>query len=495
MSDPKEEVARLSSLTKELRARLEEMESELARHRRPNEVLDRSEQRFRTIFDHSNDAIFLVDVGEDAILDVNDKACRMLGYSREELLGIPMSVIHPHEMGKVRAFARSVIEEKQGFTDELTCLTKSGTTLAAEISGSILQMEDRTCMIASVRDVTERNRLASENEYLNREIRRDLGFGSIIGDSPEMRAVLEQIEQVAPTDASVLVTGESGTGKELVARAIHEHSRRRERTLVRVNCASIPTELFESEFFGHVKGAFTSAVKDRPGRFELADRGTIFLDEIGEIPQRLQSKLLRVLQEGELERVGENRTRKIDVRIIAATNRNLAAEVEEGRFREDLYYRLSVFPIEVPPLRNRPQDIAPLAEHCVKELCKRLGKPNLRLSRDQIKLLGRQPWAGNVRELQNALERGAILAKGDQLVLDRPPGAPMTPSTGLPDRLLSGQINFAQFERQLLVLALQRNKGNQSQTAKMLGMSRRTVQYRIEKFAINRTEMQEERQR
>ena len=220
------------------------------------------------------------------------------------------------------------------------------------------------------------------------------------------------------------------------------------------------------------------------------------MDEIGEIPQQLQSKLLRVLQEGELERVGENRTRKVDVRIIAATNRDLAAEVKEGRFREDLYYRLSVFPIEVPPLRERPQDIAPLAEHCVKELCKRLGKPNLRLTRDQIKLLDRQPWAGNVRELQNALERGAILAKGDQLVLDfgRPPGALTTPSTGLLDRLLYGEINFEEFERKLFVLALQRNKGNQSQTAKMLGMTRRTAQYRIAKFGIDPTEMQEDRQ-
>ncbi len=461
-------------------------------HRRLEEALSKSERRFRTIFDHSNDAIFLVDVEQDAILDVNDKACRMLGYAREELLAVPMSVIHPHEMAKVRAFAQSVLREGNGFTDELTCLTKSGEILGAEISGSIFEMEDRTCMIASVRDVTERNRLALENQYLNDEIRAELRFGSIIGNSPEMRAVLEQIELVAPTDASVLITGESGTGKELVAHAIHQHSRRRKRALVRVNCASIPTELFESEFFGHVKGAFTTAVKDRTGRFEVADGGTIFLDEIGEIPLQLQSKLLRVVQEGEFERVGENRTRKVDVRIIAATNRNLEAEVEEGHFRQDFFYRLSVFPIDVPPLRERPQDIAPLAEHCVKESCKRLGK-NLTLTKDQVNLLERCPWPGNVRELQHVIERGAILAKGDQLVLDlgRPPAGRTSEGPTLLDRLLNTEINFENFERELLLLALRRNKGNQSQTARLLGMSRRTVQYRMTKFGIDPNEMQE----
>ena len=281
MSELQPEVAKL-------RERLAEMQSEVARSKQAEQDLRSSEKRLRTIFEHSNDSIFLVDVEHEAIIDVNRKACRMLGYSREELLSIPMSAVHPHEMPKVRAFAKLVFERGEGFTDELTCLTKSGKFLAAEMSGSIIEFEDRTCMIASVRDVTERNRLALENEYLSGEIREEARFGSIIGRSPGILKVLQQIEMVAPTDTTVLILGESGTGKELVSRAIHDNSSREKHAMVRVNCASIPTELFESEFFGHVKGAFTGAVTDRPGRFDLADRGTLFLDEVGEIPLGLQ---------------------------------------------------------------------------------------------------------------------------------------------------------------------------------------------------------------
>ena len=411
-------MSELQPEVKRLRERLAEMQSEVARSKRAEQALQRSEKRLRTIFEHSNDSIFLVDVENEAIIDVNRKACRMLGYSREELLSIPMSAVHPHEMPKVRAFAKSVFEQGEGFTDELTCLTKSGKFLSAEISGSIIEFEDRTCMIASVRDVTERNRLALENEYLSGEIREEARFGSIIGRSPGIQKVLQQIEMVAPTDTSVLIMGESGTGKELVSRAIHDNSSRGKHAMVRVNCASIPTELFESEFFGHVKGAFTGALTDRPGRFELADRGTLFLDEVGEIPLGLQSKLLRVLQDGEFERVGEGRPRNVDVRIIAATNRDLLAESKAGRFRQDLYYRLSVFPIEIPPLRERREDIAPLAEHCIEQSCARLRKPQLQLTGEQLGRLQQYPWPGNVRELQNVIERAVILSRGARLTLE-----------------------------------------------------------------------------
>ena len=273
-------------------------------------------------------------------------------------------------------------------------------------------------MVASVRDVSERNRLALEVQYLTGEIREGLRFGSIIGRSAGIRKVLEQVEMVAPTDANVLITGESGTGKELVARAVHENSTRHERPMVRVNCASIPSELFESEFFGHAKGAFTGAVAERIGRFELADGGTLFLDEVGEIPPGLQSKLLRVLQDGQFERVGENRTRKVDVRIVAATNRDLHAEAEAGRFRQDLYFRLNVFPIEIPPLRERMEDIAPLARQFVEESALRLRKPLIRLGEDQIRHLESYSWPGNVRELQNVTERSMILARDGHLRLD-----------------------------------------------------------------------------
>lgn len=243
-------------------------------------------------------------------------------------------------------------------------------------------------------------------------------FGKMLGHSPAIQRVLAEVATVAPTEANVLILGESGTGKELVARAVHYLSQRKDRSLVRVNCASIPKELFESEFFGHVRGAFTGAVRDRVGRFELADGGTLFLDEIGEIPLELQSKLLRVLQEGQFERVGEERTRSARVRLITATNRDLHAEARIGRFRVDLYYRLSVFPIEVPPLRQRLEDIGELAEHFMRQAARRFRVALPRLTKLHIEELQRRDWPGNVRELQNIIERAVILAKGGALQLD-----------------------------------------------------------------------------
>ena len=243
-------------------------------------------------------------------------------------------------------------------------------------------------------------------------------FGDIIGESPGLRKVVQQIQLVAPTNASVLITGESGTGKELVARAIHEHSSRSGRALVKLNCSAVPEGLFESEFFGHVRGAFTGALKDKPGRFELADGGTLFLDEIGEVPLAMQAKLLRVLQEQELERIGDTRTRKINVRIVAATNRDLKKEVDTGRFRQDLFYRLSVFPIEVPPLRERREDIPPLAAHFVRQSARRMNRPDLRITQAALSELAAYDWPGNVRELQNTVERAVILSRGGPLRFD-----------------------------------------------------------------------------
>src|ERR1700730_17430413 len=242
----------------------------------------------------------------------------------------------------------------------------------------------------------------------------------IIGQSTAWRQIIRQIEMVAPTDASVLILGETGTGKELIARELHRRSRRKDKPLVRVNCACIPKELYESEFFGHARGAFTSAVKDRVGRFEAAAGGTLFLDEIGEIPLEQQSKLLRVLQEKCYERVGEDRTRHTDVRIVAATNRDLKKEVAAGRFREDLYYRLNVFPIEVAPLRERKDDIPLLAEHFVDLAVKELGCQRPRLARAGIDSLQGYDWPGNIRELRNVIERATIFARGGALEFDLP---------------------------------------------------------------------------
>jgi len=240
----------------------------------------------------------------------------------------------------------------------------------------------------------------------------------IVGDSRALRQVLQQAEHVASTDATVLITGESGTGKELLAKEIHRRSARARRPFVKVNCSAIPREIFESEFFGHARGAFTGALNDRPGRFQVADRGTIFLDEIGELPIELQPKLLRVLQEGEYERVGDDATRRVDVRVIAATNQNLPAEVRERRFRQDLFYRLNVFPLELPPLRARKDDIPALAAQSIARLSTTHRIPAPTLTREDVVQLQRYDWPGNIRELQNVMERAVILSKGGRLRLD-----------------------------------------------------------------------------
>ena len=265
-----------------------------------------------------------------------------------------------------------------------------------------------------------RSQLELENEYLREEVKVAHAFGDIVGESSALRKVLAQVELVAPADTSVLILGESGTGKELVARAIHERSGRSDRPMIRVNCGSIPRELFESEFFGHVEGAFTGAVRDRAGRFQLADGGTLFLDEVAEIPLDLQSKLLRVLQEGTFERIGEEKTQHVDVRIIAATNRDLKKDVEEKRFRQDLYYRLSVFPVEVAPLRERAEDIPLLAANFLSQTCQRLGLTKPTLKQRHVKTLQSYEWPGNVRELQNVIERAVITARGGELYFDLP---------------------------------------------------------------------------
>jgi len=265
-----------------------------------------------------------------------------------------------------------------------------------------------------------KQQLELENEYLRSEIAEEGAFGEIVGSSPALRRTTQQIEVVAGVDTSVIITGESGTGKELVAREIHRRSDRSGRPMIKVNCAAIPRELYESEFFGHVAGAFSGALRDRAGRFEAADGGTLFLDEIGEMPLELQSKLLRVLQEGTYERVGESKTRTADVRIIAATNRDLKQEVQEGRFREDLFYRLNVFPIEIAPLRDRKDDIPELAERFVEDTCRRLNRPKPKITKAAVNQLKQYDWPGNIRELQNLIERAVITSTGSALRVELP---------------------------------------------------------------------------
>jgi DNA-binding NtrC family response regulator len=331
---------------------------------------------------------------------------------------------------------------------------------------------------------------------LNGNGKAAVAFGEIIGQSRAWRQIIRQIEMVAPTDATVLVLGETGTGKELIARELHRRSRRKDKPLVRVNCACIPKELYESEFFGHARGAFTSAIKDRIGRFEAAAGGTLFLDEVGEIPLELQSKLLRVLQEKSYERVGEEKTRHADVRIVAATNRALKKEVAAGRFREDLYYRLNVFPMQVVPLRDRKDDIPLLASYFIEISVKELGCPRPRLTRAGIEALQGYDWPGNIRELRNVIERAVIFAQGGALDFDVPGTSSLLDLTSFepldveqaePEYLTESEMRRR--ERENLFVVLQRTgwkiKGVDG-AAELLGVKPTTLISRIEKLGLKR---------
>lgn len=335
---------------------------------------------------------------------------------------------------------------------------------------------------------TLQRQLQHENEYLQEQAQQAFEFGEILGKSKALSEVLQYIRLVAPTDSTVMIGGESGTGKELVARAIHDRSARHERPLITVNCASMPRELFESEFFGHVKGAFTGALRDRLGRFQLADKGTLFLDEVGEIPLDLQTKLLRVLQEGTFERVGEDCARRVDVRVIAATNRDLLDEVEAGRFRRDLYFRLCVFPLKVPPLRERIEDIGLLAEHFVLLASERLKISHSRLMKSDIELLANYAWPGNIRELQNVIERAVIISQGGSLRVDLalgPCGKHLNPAAVRASVLSKQEMQRREGEN--ILKALEQSKGKiygPDGAAQILGMKPTTLTSRMKKMRI-----------
>ena len=339
-----------------------------------------------------------------------------------------------------------------------------------------------------------RTRLELENAYLREEVSDARAFGEIVGQSPALRSITQQIELVAPTDANVLILGESGTGKELVAQEIHRRSQRRARTLVRVNCASVPREIYESEFFGHAKGAFTGAVRDRAGRFELADGGTLLLDEVGEIPLELQSKLLRVLQEGTYERIGEEKTRNVDVRVIAATNRDLKAEVEAGRFRQDLFYRLNVFPIEVPPLRKRREDIPLLADLFLRQASRRFNRACTGLSQANIIALQTYDWPGNVRELLNVIERAVITARAGVIRLDLPApqsgkSSKLNPSATSSATTIVTDAEMKRRDRENVLAALDQTNWRvhgPGGAAELLGMRPTTLASRIKRMGLRK---------
>ncbi|MCZ6907501.1 MAG: sigma 54-interacting transcriptional regulator [Deltaproteobacteria bacterium] len=642
-----------------------------------------SEEGSQKIFTYSNDAILIIDPARDKIIDANPKACSMLGYSRDELLATRITAIHPNEMPQLLAFTQSVLDQGHGWTNELSCMAKSGKLLPAEISASVIKIGDSNCIIALVRDITERKRtqealqqysenleklvdertselrrseerqralleinnaiianlnreslftavtqalrkiltfdvaaiclldrekqvfrlfalempslvkhpfdvgtelelkeshvgwvlehrkpllrcdleterqfpveedllaagirsylavplvargdgfgtlnigrqaancysdedgvvleevgkqvalaienmvayeeiaqlksqLEQEKLYLQEEIKTEHNFEEIIGQGQNIKRVLRAIETVAPTDASVLVLGETGTGKELVARAIHNLSPRKDKALVKVNCAALPSGLIESELFGHEKGAFTGALSRRIGRFELAHRGTIFLDEIGDLPLELQAKLLRVLQDGEFERVGGTGSIKVNVRVIAATNRDLERSVQEDRFRQDLFYRLNVFPIRIPSLRERKEDIALLVKYFAVKYGKKMGRKIETIPQTAMDVLLAYGWPGNVRELENVIERSVILSPGTQLELGE-----WLPKQGLSSSAKSIPT-LEELEREHIIGALERTGwrvSGENGAAKLLNIKPTTLDARIKKLGIKR---------
>jgi transcriptional regulator with GAF, ATPase, and Fis domain len=350
--------------------------------------------------------------------------------------------------------------------------------------------------IANARAFSEisamKEQIELENTYLREELDAIQAYGDIVGQGAAFQNLMNQIELVAPTDASVLILGQSGTGKELVAREIHRRSRRSERPLIKVNCASIPQELYESEFFGHTRGAFTGATQHRAGRFEAADGGTLFLDEVGEIPLQLQSKLLRVLQEGQFERVGEDRTRRVDVRIIAASNQELKREVERHRFRQDLYYRLNVVPITLEPLSRRKEDIPLLAEHFLNQIAAKMNCPSVRLTRANLLELQRYDWPGNIRELKNLIERAVILSQCGPLRFDLPrqaaaPGASPVISLPADDRRILTEHELKALEAENIRRALNKTGWKiygPNGAARLLGLKPSTLSARVKKIGI-----------
>ena len=403
--------------------------------------------------EHAADAILWLS-GDGRVRRANRAAGELLGYDGRELLQLRASdLVDGSAGGSWPAF----VGAGQGPAQvELRLRAKSGQSVPVEISIAALNVEGEALNCAIARDITERkaaelalrnaldeleqlkNRLQAENVYLRQEITHEQSFGEVVGKSAALLGVLRKVQQVAATDATVLILGESGTGKELIARAVHESSGRRERTLVKVNCAALPATLIESELFGHEKGAFTGALTRRIGRFELAHEGTLFLDEIGDLPLELQAKLLRVLQEGELERLGDPKTIRVDVRVIAATNQNLEAQVAAGRFRADLYYRLNVFPVTLPPLRERGDDVLLLAEFFARQSGKKLGKRVDGIAPALRERLRAYPWPGNVRELQNVIERAVIVSDGAVLAFDEPFRGPINGPSLLAGSAASG---------------------------------------------------------
>ncbi|MBN1238947.1 MAG: sigma 54-interacting transcriptional regulator [Gammaproteobacteria bacterium] len=477
----------------------------------------RLEAHYRELYRSTPAMLYTVD-SQGRVVHVSDRWLAKLGYRREEVLGRLITDFMAEDFREallVDGRLQDIIAQGELENEPRKFVTRNGEIIEVLLSARAERDEQGqvVALLVASKDVTERNQaerqlraafeenarlreeLQRERDYLREEVQVSMNFGRIIGESAALKKMLARLEAVSQTSASVLIHGESGVGKELVAHVIHARSPRANGPLVKVNCASIPHELFESEFFGHVKGAFTGAHRDRVGRFQLADGGTIFLDEVGEIPLDLQSKLLRVLQESEYERVGDDRTHTVDVRVVAATNRDLEKAVEAGRFREDLYYRLSVFPIDVPPLRERGDDVIQLASHFLERTCQEFGHTPLQLSRQQAQLLKRYDWPGNIRELKNVIERAVILSQGKVLRLDLAMADILSPAKidraaaeDGEDEVMTAQ-DLLELERNNLLAALRRadwRVSGKNGAAQLVGIKPTTFTDKMKKFGIKR---------
>jgi PAS domain S-box-containing protein len=483
--------------------------AEMRRLRAEKQVRER-EEKLRGLFDSAMDAVIEFDQNLK-VTRMNPAAEQAFHCDTQQVMGEDFSsLISEQSQKKLRSLIQELGASTPGrrslwIPGGLEALPVGGKEFPAEATLSRFEIERQSFYSVILRNINERleadrkiHSLAAEAAYLREEIKSVYRFDQILGQSQALKRVLEDVEQVAVTDTTVLILGETGTGKELIARAIHGASRRPDKPLITINCAAIPAALMESEFFGHEKGAFTGATQKREGRFELADHGTIFLDEIGELSLDLQAKILRVLQEGEFAPVGSSQTKKVDVRVIAATNRDLNQTVRAGGFREDLYYRLNVFPIEVPPLRNRDDDIILLASAFAAKFAQRMGRRIEPLSAECKSRLRGYAWPGNVRELQNVIERAVITSRDGRLNLDRalpdagqtvperPPAEETTPEAS--NRILQIR-DLQQLERENILRALGSTAwrvAGKDGAAALLGMNPSTLNSRIRALRIER---------
>ncbi len=469
---------------------------DISERKRMEEALRQSEQQLRALFEFSPDAIIASDQ-EGQITQANARVESFFGYTRAELLGQSIDVLVPER------FRRSHPAHRKDYSDqarvrpmgnglELYGRRKDGSEFPADIMLGPVETAEGRMVLSVIRDLTEKReaeealrRSEQAKQYLEEELNTESRFEDIIGESVGLKRVLKHVETVAATDVTVLVLGETGTGKELIARAIHQLSSRNERTLVKLNCAAIPAGLLESELFGHEKGAFTGAISRKIGRLELANEGTLFLDEIGDLPLELQPKILRALQEKEFERLGSTQTIPVNVRLVAATNRDLTKMVADKEFRSDLYYRLKVFPITIPPLRERREDISLLVRYFVDKFARRMDRRIETIPDDVMRALTRWEWPGNIRELENFIERAVLLSKGPALRV------PLGELEVLEESSPEGDSTLEATEREHILRVLREAKGKiagPQGAAARLGLKRTTLNSKLKKLGIERND-------